>query len=1079
MSLLDDLANLDLSAILNARLAISASVGDDGFKLAVSGDFNSIALGDLASLANQIKSLDPKALGSEWEKLLEPILSKARLDQFPIAKLLEELRSGLDMGSSLIRQFASDPLSIGTRLDLPLIDVIEQFKNTAKNIVDIPLDEIQGVRDTWKTLQTGLPTEPIALAEHALGLLLPFPVAPLKSVRNTLNHLLEELRVSLLPESLIQPLKLALQNIQSHAASGDQAALDLALAAYPSLFLQFQTQLNSSCQAIPARIAALPFDALVKPAKELFALAQTGQPHALKFMEELTRNIKYFESLIAFADEDKALQIFARVNGYLDSLDTYLQEIYLSRIDQGIEQLKQWVRDLFSPLRLKDLEREIDLFFDNLVDAINQANIGQYAETLRKPFKALAEQLDQLDLGQHLDDQLAAVGQKIAIVTDTIKQQLQIIDQALNALAGEITAIFQQVSDLLAEFGKALEQVNAEIEKLDIEGVSQEVISALQKLREKGEELLAQAPIPEPMRPLIQQLIKELEKMDLEALIKEPAHAALASLDIPAEIKAPLQNAMPELQKLLDNVHPDRLTAQLQAELAHHVKAITDLAQKSISGVVDGFFKELKKGLDVLDPSQVVKLLRIPYEKILAVFDNLNPELLLKPATDAYDQFLANLPLADPAKAASSTQKMIGEGGKAIGQAAAAPVKAAANPGSIRDVDADEKPPLPEIPQVRPGDMIRQLLGKPMAKLHEILSQLPQTEAAKFLSGFQSLSSGLASDLRSLRAALGSFMANIEHMGASLLNSLADTEFEAGFTIESQIRLGNLQVNTQLELLGDNSSTNASSSLSANLALHQAAITAAVREKYTELGETLDAIADLLETHPISLLSQNLTDLLNAVDPEPLAAALDSLANAATAKFIELSEVVGDQLQALFTRIQSMIRQYNPALHLQRLSEVIAVFWEEMRLLNPHYWVGKTKPIHLAILESLADYDPAVWTGDLVAEIQAIKAKLTTIDPAALLDPGQLNPFQAQANSAATIDFTQIGTDLKTAMAGFSESLKTLDPAQLLSTVDTLKARMVDQLDPVVDAVHQELLTLLKSLKYISTQASASVSVSA
>ena len=1077
MTILNDLANIDLSTILQARLDISASVGDDGFKVAVSGDLDAVAFGDLNDLANQLKAIDPTDLEKTWTQLLAPILENIRLEQFPVTKLIEELKKGLEMGGSLLRQFASDPLSIGPQLGLPLTDVIQQFQNTAKNVVNVPLDEVQGVRQIWDDIQKGFPADPLELAEYALDLLLPFPVSSLGTMRGELNRLLLDSKNPLFDLSLVNPLRSALAEIKLHAEAGNQAELDLALSGYGQKFAAFQADLNAACQNLPAKIRAFNLPSLRNPAEALFELAKTGKPHGLRFIDDLKKHLQHFENLIAMADEAKAQEILNKIHGYLDSLEAYLKTVYLDRIDQGIEFLKSWVRELFAPLKLRDLQREIDLFFDKVVDSINEADIGQYAEVLRKPFKELGDKLDSLDIGQHLDQTLADVASKIDAVMSTIQSQMTVIDDALNGLTSQIQDVFQKIEDLLKEFGKAIEAVNGEIENLDIEGVTDEVIKALQDLRQKGEELLAQAPIPEPMKPLINQLISELEKMDLENLIKDPARDALATLDIPAPIKATLQNAMPKVQELLSNVHPDKLLAELQAELAGHLQSIIDLATKSFTDVIDKFFDELKKGMDVLDPNQFVDLLRIPYQKILDVFDNISPEKLLKPVTDAYDSFLADLPLTDPVKAAKATQSTIGSAGKAVGEAAAAPVKAAASPGKIREWKPDEKILNPEVPELKPGDIIRQLLGKPLFKLREAIENLDQAASGKFMDKYRGLTMGLAEDLREVRAKLSGLQGHIEVAGDDLLIHLADAEFEASYAVQSQIRLGNLSISTDAEILASANSTQLFSELGIALDAHRDMIAEAVNEQLDGWGEALEGIADLLETHPVSLLSESAQALISAVDPEPVAAALDSLANAATGKFIELSDLLDSEIRRLWNRIQQMIHQYNPALHLQRLREVMAVFWEEMALLNPHFWVGEIQPIHQAIRDSLAAYDPAHWTADLVAVIDGLKTKLTSIDPTSLLDPNQLNPFQAQANGAAAIDFSSVGKDLKTALNGLGDGLAELDPASLLDTVENLKERMLDQLDPVIDAIHQELITLLKSLKYVSGSASASVSV--
>ena len=1078
MSLIDDLTNLDLSGILQARLDISASLGGDGFKVAVSGDLESVVLGDLGDLIKDIKSFDPTNLEDTWNQLLKPILDRLDLDEFPLDKLLTKLKEGLEMGGSLLRQFTADPLSLGTQVGLPLGDLMTQFQNAAKNVVNIPLDDVQSARQIWKDLQQGLSLDPPVLAQEALSLLLPYPVDGLKNLRSELDRLSGDLKAPVFDPKLVEPMRDVLTRIRIHAEAGDQAALDLALAEYGTRFTSFQTNLNAACQSVAAKVNAWNLDALRQPAEALFEMARTGKPDGLAFMADLKRHLGHFELLIEQADADKAQAIMAKVHNYLDSLDAFLKTAYLDRIDDGIEFLKSWVRELFAPLKLRVVQGEINQFFDKLVAAINDADLGSYADVLAEPFKALAEKLEGLDIGGHLDQQLQSIGDSIGNVVQTIQAQLQTIDTALTGLIDQVTPVFEKLADLLDEFGQAVEEVNKGIENLDIEGVTEEVIKAIQELREKGEELIAQAPLPEPMKPLIEQLIKQLENMDLESLIKDPANDALAAFDLPDAVKMPLQNAMPELQKLLSNVMPGKLIAELQAELEGHFQTIIDLATQSIGDLVEGFFGELTKAIDVIDPAKLVDLLRIPFLKILEVFDRLEPEKLLKPVTQAYDDFLADLPLTDPAKAAKSTQDAIGKTGKAIGEAAAAPVKAAASPGKVREWKPEENISQPELPELKPGDIIRQLLGKPLQTLKDALTALDESKAAQFAASFQTLTGGLAKDIRWVQSRLSGLQSHLENSGHQLMIDLANLEFDAHYAVSSQIRLGNLSVDTQVQVFADFNTSAMTSDLSLSLETHRGQVLDAVQSKLNGLGEILDGIADLLENHRVTKLGKSLASLVDAVDPEPIAAAIDSIAQAALGKFVELYDLAEDEFKSLFTRIQQMIRQYNPALQLQRLSDVMAVFWEEMALLNPHFWVTQVKPIHEAVRTALSAYDPANWTADLLNEFNALKTKVTSIDPTSLIDPGQLNPFKAQADAVAVIDLTTIGQDLQLALGELTEGLADLDPAMLLDTVTHLKERILAQLDPVVDAIHQEILTLLKSLRYVTTQVSASASVS-
>lgn len=1078
MSLLDDLNNLDLSQITSARAAISASVNDDGFQLALDGDLTELAFGELATLAQKLTEFNPSGFHQAWEERLGSLLKKIRIENVPHAKVLQLFEMGLELGSAFLKQIVEDPLSFGSQFGVPIQDILNQFANASKNVVNLPLEDIQASRTLWQNLELGLPKHASALAKEALGILFPFPQDASEKLRQKLDQISKSLEQPLLSNQIIQPLQASLHKIRTLAEEGNQAALDQALNAHTTIFAELKSQLDLACTALPTKLSALNLSEITKPCQTLFRLAKTGKPNGISFLNEFKHELIQIENLIALADEDKARQVLGLINQQLDAMNAYLKSAYLERIDAGIDSLKTWVRNLFKPLGLQEVEAEMDAFFANLTQTLNQINLRKYLAEIRNPIKHLRSQLETLNLGEFLTQRLTNGSNSVGAALATITHQLTAIDTALGTLTLDIQAIFEKVATPLIAFSTQIQNAIDAFEDLDVEGATDQVVRTLQAIRAKGEALFRIAPLPESMKPVIQQLIDDVARMDLDALITVPAQAAAKTLDIPQEVKAPLLEVLPKLESLLDQVHPDRLIAGLQDDIEEHLKTITRQAQSSMQEAIDAFFAQVQEGLQTIDPLHLESLLQPAFQKVLRLFDNLDPHQLLKPATDAYDAFLGQLDFIDPASSAIAAQSAIGAAGKAFGQAATLPLKALTSPGVIRENGSSQDTPFQASLDLKPGDLIRNLLGLPLVKLKQAIENLENSQLADFLAYFHQHSLGLANDLKSMLAKVGTLSDVLDNQCAAWLITLEDAQFDATFSIQNQIRLGHLSAQTNLAPLKTSSITSLAVHLRTNLSKQKPLIAQTVHQELQEWGHLAQGIINLLGDHPISLLSQNAQTLLNAIDPEPVAQALDNLAGAATGKFIELSSLLNEELKHVFVRAQQMVHQYNPSLHLQRLVEVLEVFWEEMALFNPHHWAERLSKLHQRIRSHLNSLNPSIWLAALSSDLNELAESVAQIDTNNILDSNLLNPFLEAADSAALVNVQSLGADLKRVLGEMGDNLKSLNPNALLTSLEQLKTQSLDELGPNVKAIQEEILKLLASLRFASTTVSANASVS-
>jgi hypothetical protein len=240
-------------------------------------------------------------------------------------------------------------------------------------------------------------------------------------------------------------------------------------------------------------------------------------------------------------------------------------------------------------------------------------------------------------------------------------------------------------------------------------------------------------------------------------------------------------------------------------------------------------------------------------------------------------------------------------------------------------------------------------------------------------------------------------------------------------------------------------------------------------------GISLDRVAGLLEGARVTQLLANVDAFLAALDPEPIAAELDALMVAVINKTPEFFGVIENELRTLIDRATRIIQALNPATQAAKFLTVLDVLREELDVLNPARLAAELAEVHAAIRSAIAAYDPIHLAEGIKATLVEIANELRGLDPATLLgDLSFLDDVVDRVEAALPLN----------ALAGVGESLRdvgselaAINPGALLAAIDGLPERVVGELERAVEAIKQELITLLESLDYFTAHASAEVSV--
>jgi hypothetical protein len=1073
MSLLDDLRALDLDQILEARASIRAAVSAPGMSALVSAGAASSALGDLGRGLDGLRASFPDA-----GALLRPLLEVferlgGRFDprDLPVAEYTAAVREGMQFLAGLVSSVAGSPSDFGQIFGTPLAQAVRIAGDRSGELTGLFGLRADSFADLGRLAEQRI-GDPAAVADLAADLLLPLPRATLGSLTESLA-LVESAAARLrLPAGRATGLVAALDGVAVAAAAADRAALDAALRELRQVRAHTTAVLQDDLLFAVQQLAGLRVGPILQPFADLGRTLRLGQQGVIEFLDDFRAQIRAVRAQMESPDLDAARQFIRGLAPLIEERARLTVEV---PIDEAVERAKAFVRRTLRQLPVRDLRDQLTRFLRQVVEAVDGADLDGPARAAREALAAIAGQLDPGALTGRVQAALQDVNATISGALDGVTGALDTIQARVDALAGEAQAILDRLTAGLEAFRTALDGVAAAIDRLGLEQVEQQLVQALATLRTTASELLANVPLPEPLRPQVEQLIALLEGVDFDEVF-EPVRRAVAELRIPPDVADVVESGLAEARRVIDNLIPAELIASIQAEVDAALATVRNFNPASLLPDVTQYLEQAARLVESLDPRALAEQVRGPFQAVLDAVDRVHPGRLLAPVTEAYDALLARVPVPDGETTARGLRGAFDSAGRVAGRAVLEPARRAAGGPESEIADPETQAPTPELPppvtDVRAGDAIR-LLGFIPAKLREVLAALEAGPAGEVLARLDALGAGLARRIRLVAAGLHEAMRLLDQDLEATLLAAGPAQVRAQLAIQASFG-GDASLGASLELVAQAGPGGLRRELAGAIdAMRRAARDAAAGAGGT-LGASLERVAVALESCPLARLGADLQGLLAALDPEPIAAELDAL----VARMIELTPqlVAGllADLRALVARMRALINHYNPGAQAQKFLRVLEVVREELDVLDPRRLAAELAELHAAVRATIAAYDPRGFAEELAAITRAMAQQIRGLDPRQLL--GDLTFLQAAVDRVANANPAARLATVGQSLAAVGERLAAIDLDDLVEAVNRLGPRLVESFERLIEAVRNEIVALLESVRFAVAGGGVSVS---
>lgn len=1071
VSIAVELNGIKLDAIFDARATISGALDDPKVKQLLSGNGFEAALGSLGSAIASLKATgDASSLLKPLGDAASSIAGTIDPGAFPVADYAGAVSEGAKIVAQFLKTLQFTPENLGRLLPF---DQLTQSVEAVTSGYTIAGDGIGRFRELVNRVEGVLPVNPPELARLTVDVLLPFGGAGVTSLRGGIDGLFSATAAIKLPRGRTEGLVLALAAVE--AASHDPVKLSAALTHLERVRVSTLGVLRTDLDGIRNAIARLRVAEALQPLLDVAATIRSGDHGFLELLDELRAMLvrgrlqvetfdvqeirKFVERLVVLAEE----QVRVRIE---------------KPIDDSVRLAEEFVRGLFRHLPLREYRAQVTEFLAEIAGKIEGANLDAAAEKIHKALADVAEAIDPAKLTQEVQNLLGDVKTAIEGVVAKIKGALAQVVNAIKAIEQKLKDVFQRVVEVLGGFAEAMKSLTAAVESLGVEDATDQVIAAIRELRAKAEELLSSVELPEPLRPVVQQAISQLESIDLDGLF-EPVTSVVAQIKIPAQVKAQITGVLADVQAKLQNAVPAELIASINAEVGKVIQTIRNFDPAKLLAGVKQYIEDAAKLVESLDPTKIAEQIRGPFQALLDLVDQLSPRVLLAPVIEAYDSLLSGIAPQSETEAGGAFAGVVSQAGESATSKMVEPVGqvGGVKPNVPQSDGAPPEPkasPLPADLKVKPGDAVR-FLGHLPNKLREGIAALPKSTAGEVVARIDSVTGALARDLRLVRERVLALAVRIEDALEADLNVVGDAQMSAQLALHASPAPG-VDVDLSVSAVASVSPAALRAELEQTLGELRGSVTGQADAVAGEVGVVLEQAAMALESFRIGGVTGSLDELLAALDPEPVAAELDALAAAALKRAPEVIALFDDSLLAAFAKLNQLFRELNPAAQAQKFLGVVTIVAEELDVLNPSRLADELAGIHQAVREAITAYDPLVFAADLKVVVQQIAGSLRALDVTAIFgNVDFLGPVVAtveEANPAKVLE--SVGTSL----AEVSAQLAELNPAALLEAVDTIGVRIEQEFQKAIDAIRDELVALLESLQYAAGGASASVSVS-
>lgn len=1086
MTLLDDLRALDLSAIVDAKVDIRVLIDGDAIAGLVANGAVSSVLGDLGTAIEVAADglRQPGALVAPLLGVLGEVLEAIGIGDAPLADYVDAVSSGAELVAGLVGMLSGDPRSISFGSSGDIGVVLDRVGGPFTDHAAAVSGGLASFRALVQSVEQGLPTDPAALLDPALRILLPFPIGDIEAAVGRLAEVGAGLDRIAIDPRLTTGLVAALVDVRVAADAGDVAGLQAALDEVGRIRDHTVQQLAAALRSIAGVVSGLRLgDALRVVGALRGSLAAAGST----VLEELDQWRAMIAAVRATVEQLDPVAALTHFGAFLDLAEARANDVLLAGVDGSIGVVKQALRDLLRELPIRPLRLQLSAAIAGAADAIADADLDAPIDALRGGLAELSAVLDDADPAALVQGAVAEVETAIDDALDRLEAALGDITAGIEAVAADADVVLRRAVDGLGAFRAAVDAISVTVEDAGILDAAAEIAATLQDLREQVAVLVSSAPLPDALREPIGQLVATLDSIDLDAAVGDPLREVAAQLQLPDDLATTVTEGLDAVAEAISALVPTDVIADLEATVDG---AIAEIGRLDVSSLTAGITEVLDDAAAVFESVGVADLLAPAgdvFDRIVAAVDEVHPRRILRPVIDLYAQTLGALPLPTPETITARAAGVTSQAGESVARAVAEPARQAVSPSAgLPASDAggggatsSGGPAREETPaDLRVGDIVR-LVGFLPAKLGDAIAALGAGPAGELLAGVDALLGGSANAIRDVRDRV----VDLDAIVASALDAAL-----APLTV--------VQVDAQLALQGSAAVSTPGFELDASFAVLASAGPAALHRQLAgeramigargavarsvlsgRLADDLDEVATLLERALPGNLLADVDAFLAALDPEPIAAELDALMVAIVDATPAFLTAAADGIAELEVRIRRLIATFNPGALAQRFLAILDVVREELSMLDPGRLADELGEVHARIRAAITAYDPRAIAGELDQLLADVAAAVRGLDPAGLLP--DLSGVAAQIERLEDIVPVNALAGVGTQLEAVGDELRLVDVQGMLDTVNALPPQVAEAITLLIDSVRDEITALLESIKYASTNASASVSVSA
>jgi hypothetical protein len=1095
MSLLDDLHGLNISGVVNARGSITAALNAPGLQSLMSSGPASSALGSLGSGLDVLKNSfgSPDALLKPVSDVVSGLGIHFDPSHLPIGDLGKAVGQGMQFVTQIMASVNGNPADFGKIFGTAIGDAVQVAGQGGSFLGNI-FGQQAGSFNELQRMSSGGSQSVTELAELAIEVILPIPKAQLRAARDSVTLVATGAAKLQLPGDRALGLVAALDAVSAAAQSGDEAALQRAISDLTSVRTHMLGVLRDDLSFASQQLSQLRVGAILQPVAQFGATVRHGEEGVIEFLAELRNVLADVKDHIDHFDVN-AVRTF--MNSAIAAVESKASDAIDKPVDEAVEKAKEFVRNIFRQIPIRQLRNELTGFLLGAAAAIQNAHLDGPANTVRNTLESVSNALNGGALTADIQKALQEVSQTIDKVIQPIVDALGTIANEVDQLASGAQAILGRVTTALEQFQQAINQISTAIDGLGIEQAEQQIVQALDNLRQQVQQLLSNVPLPEPLKPQVEQLTSLLEGIDFDQMLK-PVRDAVAELKIPDDVSGTVTDGLAQAKNVIENLIPQQLIDSIQQEVDQVLQTLKGFNPASLVPDVSQYLNEAADHIEQLDPRPLAEQIRGPFQAVLDAIDKVNPYILLQPVIDVYDKAFSAIPTPNSQSIVTTLTNTVNLGGSQLtGALGASPSQGGAGSsgssadgssggasdggaaaggaqpvsGSSAGSGSDVPTPLSDI---HLGDAIR-LLGIIPAKLRDTLMALDAGPVGDVLHEIDSLCAGLARQIRTLQAALYEAAARLESGFDGQLVAPGPASLRAHLAIQARFA-GHASLQVSLEAVTLASPGSMRRELKDALDAMRGLAHEAAAQAGGSNGAALDRLATALESSPLAQLTSNLEQFLDALNPEPIALEFDALLDSMIALIPKLADELSDDMEAAVNRIRAMINHFNPGSQAQKFLVVLDVLRDELNILNPRRLAAELAELHGVIRGVVAAYDPRAFADEIYRVITALSQQIRALNPQQLL--GNLDFLKPivdkieQANPATRL--ASVGQSL----TALGERLGNIKLDDLIAAVNQLGPKLEAAFEHLLEAVKQEIVALLESLRYATGSASASASVS-